>query len=122
MQPGLLHINQDYGWLRAADIMATGDPTIVAEVAELTHEIIAARLQAWHLEETLWTATPKNAEPDAGSLALLRQLKTEIARKVDHRKQLGFVLPDGAEEWWSDYEVHSAERPSHLPHCPEPTR
>ena len=121
VQPGLLRINQDYGWLRAADIMANGDPTIVAEVAELTHEIIAARLQAWHLEETLFAATPKNAEPDAGSLALLRQLKTEIARKVDHRKQLGFALPDGAEEWWSDYEVHSAERPAHLPRCPEPT-
>ena len=37
VQPGLLRINKDYGWLRAADVLADGDATIVADMAEGTH-------------------------------------------------------------------------------------
>jgi NTE family protein len=120
VQPGLLRINKDYGWLRAADIMATGEPTMLAEVAAQTHHLIGTRLQAWHLEETLWAAKPAIQTPDAGTLAILRQLKHEISRLVDQRKQLGFPLPEGCESWWSDYEAHSGTRPANLPTCPEP--
>ena len=124
VQPGLLRINKDYGWLRAADIMAAGDPTLVAEMAAQTHHLIGARLQAWHLEESLWTAPSAGAQADAGTLALLRQLKHEIARVIERRKQLGFPVPDGCEAWWSDFEAHVAsDRPTSLaaPNpCPEP--
>ena len=54
VEPGLLRINKDYGWLRAADVMADGDPTLLGDVAADTHRLIAARLEAWHLEETVW--------------------------------------------------------------------
>jgi NTE family protein len=120
VQPGLLRINKDYGWLRAADILAPGDPTLVAEVAAQTHQLIGARLQAWHLEESLWRAPSREPQADAGTLALLRQLKHEVWRLVDHRKQLGFPVPDGCDVWWSDYEVHDGTPPSQLPRCPEP--
>jgi predicted acylesterase/phospholipase RssA len=120
VQPGLLRINKDYGWLRAADILAAGDPTLVADMAAQTHHLIGARLQAWHLEESLWTAPSAGAQADAGTLALLRQLKHEIARVIERRKQLGFPVPDGSEAWWSDFESHSGQRPSNLPSCPEP--
>ncbi len=56
VEPGLLRINKDYGWLRAADVMAEGDPTLLAEVAADTHRIAEGRLRAWHLEETLWSS------------------------------------------------------------------
>jgi NTE family protein len=120
VQPGLLRINKDYGWLRAADILAAGDPTLVADMAAQTHHLIGARLQAWHLEESLWTAPSAGAQADAGTLALLRQLKHEIARVIERRKQLGFPVPDGCEAWWSDFEAHSGQRPPNLPGCPEP--
>ena len=54
VEPGLLRINKDYGWLRAADVMAEGDATLLDEVAADTHRLIAARLEAWHMEETVW--------------------------------------------------------------------
>jgi hypothetical protein len=34
---------------------------------------------------------------------------------VDRRKQLGFPVPDGCEDWWTGYEAHTAERPQGLP-------
>ncbi len=122
VQPGLLRINKDYGWLRAADILAGGDATIRSEVSEKTHHLIRARLQAWHLEETLWVSSLSGDPVDAGSLALLRQLKQEIAGVLDQRKQLGFAVPEGCEAWSTDYEVHGGLPPTNLPHCPEPMR
>jgi hypothetical protein len=122
VQPGLLRINKDYGWLRAADILAPGCPTMVAEVAEATHRLIRARLQAWHIEESLWVSTLRTGEIDAGTMALIRELKQEIYAVVDQRKQLGFPVPDGCEVWWTDYEAHGGLRPSNLPACPEPLR
>jgi NTE family protein len=115
VQPGLMRINKDYGWLRAADLLAEGDPTLLTETAEGTHQLIADRLRAWHLEETLWTASNERAQADAGTLALLRELKQQIYRAVDQRKQLGFPVPENCESWWTDYEVHGGLRPANLP-------
>ncbi|MGP0029423.1 MAG: patatin-like phospholipase family protein [Acidimicrobiales bacterium] len=119
VQPGLLRINKDYGWLRAADILAEADPVLRAEMADGTHRLIRARLHSWHLEETLW-ALPASRPADPGTLALLRQLKHEIALLLDQRKQLGFPAPEGCEAWGREYEVHGGLRPPALPACPEP--
>ena len=54
VQPGLLRINRDYGWLRAADLLAEGDADLLADVAASTHSLVEARREAWRLEETLW--------------------------------------------------------------------
>ena len=42
VEPGLLRINRDYGWLRAADVLAEGDAGIVADVAAGSHAIAEA--------------------------------------------------------------------------------
>jgi NTE family protein len=115
---GLLRINRDYGWLRAADVMADGDPTLRAEIAAQTHEIAEARLRAWHTEEKLWGDSPLGRDSEAGTCALLRECKLAVRDLVDQRKQLGFPVPDGCEEWWTEYEVHDRERPAHLPSRP----
>jgi NTE family protein len=117
-QVGLLRINRDYGWLRAADVMAEGDPTMRAEMAAQTHQIAEARLRAWHTEETLWGNASPGRDSEAGMCALLRECKLSVRDLVDQRKQLGFPVPDGCEEWWTEYEVHDAERPAHLPGRP----
>ncbi len=42
IEPGLLRINKDYGWLRAADLLAEGDADIRADIADGTHAIVEA--------------------------------------------------------------------------------
>jgi NTE family protein len=106
VEPGLLRINRDYGWLRAADVMAEGDATLLADMASETHRLTAARLQAWHLEETMWDAGRAGDAADTGTVAMLRELKGQVHEIVDKRKQLGFPVPDGCEDWWTGYEVH----------------
>jgi hypothetical protein len=117
VQPGLLRINKDYGWLRAADVLAEGDPALLADMAEGTHAIADARRQAWRLEESLWTED-RSGPPDAGTLALVREQKEIVRDLVDRRKQLSFPVPDGCESWWSEYESHLDARPGDLPPSP----
>jgi NTE family protein len=118
VQPGLLRINKDYGWLRAADVMAEGDAAMLAEVAAETDVLVEARVNAWKLEETLWAPTRATAGSQEGTLALLRELKEQIRQVVEHRKQLGFPVPAECADWWTEYEVHSGERPPGLPETP----
>ena len=118
VEPGLLRINKDYGWLRAADVLAEGDRAIVADVAECTHAVIEARREAWRLEESLWATGTRQDPNAAGTLALVREEKERVRELVDRRKQLGFPVPDGCEAWWSEYEAHTAPRPAGLPPRP----
>jgi NTE family protein len=114
IEPGLLRINKDYGWLRAADLLADGDAAMRADIADDTHAIVEARREAWRLEESLWAAG-RIADTDAGTLALVRERKQTVRSLVDRRKQLGFPVPDGCEDWWTGYEAHTPERPQGLP-------
>ena len=116
VEPGLLRINKDYGWLRAADVLAEGDAGILADIAEGTHAVAEARREAWRLEESLWTGSP--AGDGAGTLALVREQKEKVRALVERRKHLGFPVPDGCETWWTDYEAHTAARPGGLPPSP----
>jgi hypothetical protein len=116
IQPGLLRINKDYGWLRTADVLAEGDADLLADLAAGTHELIEARCEAWRLEASLWADEHKK-DPDgmAGALALVREQKERVRELVERRKQLGFPVPDDCESWWTEYEVHTGERPARLP-------
>ncbi len=117
VQPGLLRINKDYGWLRAADVLAEGDAAIAADMVDGTHAIVEARREAWRLEESLWAAGPADGSA-AGTLALVREQKELVRELVDRRKQLGFAVPDGCEAWWTGYEAHTTGRPGGLPVSP----
>jgi len=120
VQPGLLRINKDYGWLRAADILAEGDAAIAADMVEGTHAIVEARREAWRLEESLWAAGRADGSA-AGTLALVREQKELVRELVDRRKQLGFPVPDGCEAWWTEYEAHTTVRPGGLQANPAPS-
>jgi predicted acylesterase/phospholipase RssA len=118
VQPGLLRINQDYGWLRAADLLAEGDPALRTSIEAGTHALVRARRDAWLLEESLWTKDRADGS-EPGDLALLREHKERVRDLVVQRKQLGFALPGAGETWWTEYEVHSASRPDWLPVRPD---
>ena len=111
IEPGLLRINKDYGWLRAADVLAEGDAGIRADIADGTHAIVEARREAWRLEESLWANSPTDGT-GAGALALVREQKERVRELVDRRKQLGFPVPDGCEAWWLDYEAPRGGAPA----------
>jgi hypothetical protein len=120
VEPGLLRINKDYGWLRAADVVTDCDRALADQVAAATHQLIERRVEAWKVEERLWLST---GEHDlAGDLALLRECKVTVRELVDQRKHLGCPLPDGCERWWNQYEAHRAGPPSHLPATPDAGR
>ena len=118
VQPGLLRINRDYGWLRAADLLAEGDPDLLADVAATTHSLVEARREAWRLEETLWEGTGAGLDATAGTLSLVREQKDRVRTVVETRKQLGFPVPAGCEAWWTEYEAHGRPRPEQLPTRP----
>jgi len=109
VEPGLLRINKDYGWLRAADVLAESDAGIRSDMADATHAIVEARREAWRLEESLWAPSRVDGN-QAGTMALVREQKERVRELVDRRKQLGFPVPEGCETWWLDYEAHTAER------------
>jgi hypothetical protein len=115
IQPGLLRINKDYGWLRAADVLTDGDPDLLADVAASTHALVEARREAWRLEESLWKAGHDASANQPGTLALVREQKERVRDLIEQRKQLGFPVPDGCEDWWTEYEAHTGERPERLP-------
>ena len=120
VQPGLLRINKDYGWLRAADILAEGDAAIAADMVEGTHAIVEARREAWRLEESLWAAGRADGGA-AGTLALVREQKELVRARVARRKQLGVPVPDGCEAGWTEYEAHTTVRPGGLQANPAPS-
>jgi NTE family protein len=121
VEPGLLSINRDYGWLRAADVLAEGDPDVLADVAASTHCLIEARCESWRLEEELWRGAPTEEISTAGALSLVREQKERVRVAVERRKQLSFAVPVGCEAWWTDYEGHVQPRPGHLPASPSRT-
>ncbi|HEY1827053.1 MAG TPA: patatin-like phospholipase family protein [Acidimicrobiales bacterium] len=116
IEPGLMRINREYGWLRAADLLADGDDDIRADMTEKTDALVTARVEAWTLEERLFTAD--GTEVHSGDLALLREHKRHIRDILDARKQLAYPLPDSCDTWWSAYELHNAERPEWLAAVP----
>ena len=120
VEPGLLRINKDYGWLRAADVLADGDAGIRADIADGTHAIVEARREAWRLEESLWAAG-RIGEGDAGHAGPRARAQgagpgpggpAQAARLPGARRLRGLV---------AGYEAHTAERPVGLPSTPSPS-
>ncbi|MCT1458741.1 patatin-like phospholipase family protein [Aestuariimicrobium sp. p3-SID1156] len=92
---GLMHINRDYGWLRAAEQHLNLHESTVA----LHRRIIGNRLRALDLEDKVLLGDPP--EP------LLR----ELARvKLQIREDISWLdpkqLPEGAQDWWRSWEKH----------------
>lgn len=120
VDPGLLAIDRDYGWLRAAEAVTQAD-----EVVQRLHaEIIGTRLTAWQLETGLLAraqtqpadpplliaAKADSAPPD--DLEELTRLKAHIRSLLSQADPA--LLPDHSERWWTGFEAHpgAASTPS----------
>lgn len=117
---GLMLLDMDYGWLRAADVLGELDAAAGGRAAELSDAATAARERAWYLEEDLWTSSPSSPSAPAAADALdrLRREKRRVHAAVEQRRQLGAATPSGADAWWLGWEHHGTDRPDHLPEDP----
>ena len=72
----------------------------------------AARPGAWRSR----CGPPAGSRPTTpGRSPSCASTRSAVRSLVDRRKQLGFPVPDGCEDWWTGYEAHTAERPQGLP-------
>ncbi|WP_420174320.1 patatin-like phospholipase family protein [Luteococcus sp. OSA5] len=100
IDPGLLRINRDYGWMRAAE---THLGATTAEQA-LTRSIITARRRSWELERDYLV---NDGQLDERELLLLARLKFDLREQVP--KVRPGILPEGSHLWWQHWEPHSMD-------------
>ncbi len=132
IDPGLVAIAIDYGYLRAAEVCEGA----TAEQAQLVRDIVALRRQIWHHEAELLapvvqasgdgavragrhedrersgagrdrTDADADADADAPDLTELVALKHRLRALVDQAPQ--DWLPPGAHDWWRTFEAHPWE-------------
>lgn len=113
---GLMRVDMDYGWLRAADVLSRDHQAERQAAARATDALVTARVQAWYLEEELWSAG-RPSRP-AAALAALVGLKRAVREAAWERSKLDLPQMPGHERWWSGYEEHGRPAPSWLPAAP----
>ena len=114
VDPGLLAINRDYGWMRAAAVCQNASQ----EVCEAIDTIVTARMQCWQLEKS-WLAGETTREVRT----TLENARSAIARTVaqipDEFLESGSQLGDSDDDFVTS-DPHSwperMERHSHLEH------
>ena len=111
---GLMLLDMDYGWLRAADVLAEVDEDTRHRAEAATDTVTVARIQAWHREEAIWAA----GRAGAADLAAVVECKRAVEEAVAERKGLGLPTPPDAERWWNGYEAHHGPLPAGLPPNP----
>ncbi|WP_316668224.1 patatin-like phospholipase family protein [uncultured Propionibacterium sp.] len=108
IDPGLLTINRDYGWIRAAE--AVGEASCELQAAH--REIIRTRLRAWRLEKAALERDPRILDAGPGPVPELAETK-EALRAMIGRADAS-CLPAGHEEWWSRFERHPDAGAAHV--------
>lgn len=100
VRQGLIAINIDYGWARAALTVQEAEP----EVGELVETVFSTRLRGYYLERKL-LRSPGDVSTKLRLMSAKRDLK-EVVGKAPAQ-----VLPEGADRWWAQWEPHAEEVP-----------
>lgn len=95
VDPGLLRINRDYGWLRAAEAHAK----LPQSTQDLHRKVIELRLVALDLERLV--LSDPNVEATLLELARVKWLIRDQLDLLEANR-----LPPNAHTWWSDWEPH----------------
>ncbi|WP_159621041.1 patatin-like phospholipase family protein [Ruania rhizosphaerae] len=116
VDPGLIRIAMDYGWIRAAEVCTGASATQRAA----TRALIELRRRIWAVEnavlqpesaeghaDALRTETGEDASPD---LDLVARLKVDLRDAVVAADPA--LLPPGADGWWRDWEAHPYDLPA----------
>jgi predicted acylesterase/phospholipase RssA len=114
IDPGLIRISMDYGYMRASDnIDPINDRTKARELSDL---ITQTRLDAWALEHSVSGELRPNTRrgetrpvPNPEALHSLRSLKRALFTMAAQRRCLGGALPPEHPAWWREFEAHQWE-------------
>ena len=110
IDPGLIQINRDYGYMRAADVLDRVGST--TRRWALSTEIAQQRRATWGLENTryghedptmLAAGTPA---ADPGLQAAIDSGKARLQGLINERQGLGGPLPPGIDRWTGTLELH----------------
>lgn len=110
IDPGLLQINRDYGWMSAAEAI-TG-----AGQAErgLVNRVVRLRMRSWELEKSwLGGLAEHRRKVDHRLTEALRQVKDALRDAVSRLPDA--LRPAGADQWGLRLEAHSHMRPGLTP-------
>ena len=101
VDPGLLAIAKDYGYLRAAEACEGAGE----EDQRVTRELVELRRQIWQLEVEVLAAQAGDAgAEDLAELATLKTRLRDLVAQVPPAR-----LPAGASRWWQTWEGHLVE-------------
>ncbi|CAN5762259.1 hypothetical protein BH20CHL3_BH20CHL3_08940 [soil metagenome] len=119
IDPGLIQIGRDYGFMRAADVVA-GEPR-ESSLHRSSTEIARRRLQIWAAEiQERGRRDPRfPADPPRPLDVDIPKLKSELGELMDRRAALGAIcsehldtpvtwLPAGLRRWVVEPELHSS--------------
>lgn len=128
VEPGLIRIAMDYGWMRAADMIDV-PPSLRSGAMALSDEIIQLRLQNWRLAHdangmfwpdphrsfsdfALRGATPRAPSPlvrvpDPAAVSLIRANARAIRALLVRRMNMGAPIPDPtvSNAWFQGWEM-----------------
>jgi NTE family protein len=108
---GLMLLDMDYGWMRAAEATSDIDEDRRRSAMQLSDSATAARERAWYLEEELLSGSAPSDE----ALDRLRFTKREVEQAIRERAALGLPTPNESQGWWLGYEQHQSAGSGQLP-------
>ncbi len=110
VQQGLLLIDMDYGWMRAAE--ATDLDASCQRIAQgMSDALTVGRIRAWYLEEMVIEADVAGQEPAEDVAVALRSAKSTVATQLASWRQWGLPTPSGADAWATSAETHNRPLP-----------
>ncbi|MEE8868978.1 MAG: patatin-like phospholipase family protein [Acidipropionibacterium acidipropionici] len=95
VDPGLLRINRDYGWMTSARVHAESS----AADRQLINELVRLRMRGWELEKGWLASTATRADMDE-----LEQTKRQLVAAAARLPRE--LRPDGIESWGRELEAH----------------
>jgi hypothetical protein len=102
VDPGLVRINSDYGWMRADDAVSGRNPG--DRLFELSDDITWQRAQIWFNEGRYLGSFPVDS---LGEYSNLPNYRADLQKLLDERRALGGSLPPGVDRWAQIGEAHS---------------
>lgn len=103
VDPGLMAIATDYGYLRAAEACTAATP----EQQQVCRDVVELRRVIWSLENEIFDPHPGSDAAPADRSPQLAALKAELRALVEQIP--ADRRPEGALLWWRRYEGHSFE-------------
>ena len=110
VDPGLIQISRDYGYMRAADVVKNA--AVNGPAWSAANAIASARLKIWSLEN-LCAGQPDPTNPAAGTPAAspalqaqIHQAKVDLAATITSRRESGGWVPGDIMRWTAGSELH----------------